>query len=68
MPNFGRYNINQRLFMLGKTKKWLRDEVAKKGYDVKLPHFCNFVNGKEQGDRADKVCEVASDILKEYEK
>ena len=68
MEYFGRYLIRKRLKGIGKSMKWLREELKARGYDVAYNHLGEYINGVKHGDRGDKICAVADKIIAEYER
>lgn len=68
MEYYGRYLIRKRLKGIGKSMRWLRDELKSRGYDVAYNHLGEYINGKKHGDRGDRLCAVADRIISEYER
>ena len=72
MEYFGRYLIRKRLKGIGKSMKWLREELKSRGYDVAYNHLGEYITAdpkrQRPGPKGDRLCAVASAIISEYEK
>lgn len=67
-PKFpGRYFINDRLKAQGKTLKWLHEQLAQYGIEVRYNHLSSYVGDVKGGQKGDTVCRAADIILKKME-
>ena len=63
-----RRNIKIRLLELGKTQRWLLEEVQKRGYKtVHEPKFSSIINGVYTAGYSEQVLDLCDAILKEQE-
>ena len=60
--------IKSRAAALNLKMKDLIDELANRGIKVNGGDFSNYISGKKNGEKADKVCDMADKILLEKEK
>ena len=60
--------IKSRAAALNLKMKDLIEELAKRGIKVNSGDFSNYISGKKNGEKADKVCDMADKILLEKEK
>lgn len=58
--------ITIRLAQLGKTQRWLLDELAKRGMRVSNTEMCQYKSGLRT-PKAIKVLRLVDEILTEYE-
>lgn len=58
--------INIRLAQLGKTQRWLLDELANRGMHVHNTEMCQYKRGLRT-PKAIKALRLADEILTEYE-
>ena len=63
----GRYFINDRLKVQGKTLEWLRQRLAERGIDVQYTHLSSYIGDTKGGPKGDLVCKTADTILREQE-
>lgn len=62
-------NIKIRLIKLGKTQRWLLQEVQKHGFKtVHEPRFSSIINGVYTAGYAEQVLDLCDKILAEQEK
>ena len=60
--------IKSRAAALNLKMKDLIDELANRGLKVHGGDFSNYISGEKSGEKADKVCDMADQILLEKEK
>ena len=72
MEDLGRLFIKKRLKNIGKSMRWLNDELKARGYDVAYNHLGEYITAdpkrQRPGPKGDRLCAVASAIIAEYEK
>lgn len=59
--------IKSRAAALNMTLKELIEEIERRGIKVNNGDFSNYISGKKSGETADKVCNLADQILLERE-
>jgi hypothetical protein len=66
--NYLRYSIKARLAQLNKKSKDLIMELEKRGIKIYAPDFSAAINGRLKTPKADLVCDIADQILREWER
>jgi hypothetical protein len=60
--------IKSKVFALGKSVNELLAEVNKRGETVRQSDFSSYLSGRRQGDKADRIRELAGIIVSEWER
>lgn len=63
-----RYRIKARLAELGKKNIDVIRELKLRGITCSPSHFSDAINGRNTSETADRICEMANDIICEWEK
>ncbi len=63
-----RYSIKARLAELGKKNVDVIEEINRRGVNCCAPQFSDAINGRKKTETADLMCEMANDIISEWEK
>lgn len=62
-----RYRIKARLAELGRTSVEVIEEIRRRGVDTSPTRFSAAIRGADRGPKAEKLCEMADQIISEWE-
>ena len=62
-----RYRIKARLAELGKKNVDVIREIKSRGFSCSPSVFSDAINGRNTSEIADRICEMANDIICEWE-
>lgn len=57
--------IKARLAIMGKSQRWLIDEIARRGVTVSETEFSHIMAGRRTGPKAEMVLAIAKEIVKD---
>ena len=62
-------NIKFRLMRIGKTQRWLNDELREAGYkSMNQPYLSAIINGHYKTKTTEAILDKIEEIIKPYEK
>ncbi len=63
-----RYNLKVRLALIGKTQRWLLEELRNAGFhSLSIPRLSAIVNGHDRFPSAGVILDKAEEIVRNYE-